>query len=191
MKSVADIRNEFFDNGNKISTESMQDLVWHIENDSLPDRAISLVTDARFMELVPLIEKHLSHDDDFVREIAVGCLVGRLKLPQYAEKALDMAQNEPDGGPRTLAISSLGAVINKVSPALKKDIASTLYNVILNPEYDSVDKRCAFDSILEAMGVPAPQRIAIPYSQDNDLIEKFKGKYEIWVNFKEKIAMKN
>lgn len=80
MKNVKYIRDEFFDNG-KLAAQSMQDMIWHIENDPLPDRSISLVTDACFMELVPLIAKHLDHEDDFVRELTVGSIVGGLKLP--------------------------------------------------------------------------------------------------------------
>lgn len=179
MKSVTEIRDEFFDNDSKISKQSMQDLIWHIENDPSPSRAISLVTDARFMELVPLIAKHLNHEDDYVRELTIGCLVGRLKLPEYAESALKMAQEEPDGGPRTLAISNLGAVINEVNLTLKQEIATTLYNVLINSEYDSVDKRCAFDAILEAMGLSIFEQRAIPYNLNHDLVQQFKIKFGV------------
>ena len=179
MKNVIDIRDEFFDNGNKISAQSMQDLIWHLENDPSPDRAISLATDARLMELVPLIAKHLDNEDDFIRELTVGCVVGRLKLAEYAEKALNMAQEESDGGPRTIAISSLGAVINKVDPILQQQIASHLYSVIINPEYDNVDKRCAFDAILEAMDISIIQRRAICYDANHELLQQFKVKYNI------------
>ncbi len=51
IKSVIYISDEFFDNGNNISKQSMQDLIWHIGNAPLPTLAISLVTDARFMEV--------------------------------------------------------------------------------------------------------------------------------------------
>ena len=179
MKNVVDIRDEFFDNDNKISAQSMKDLIWHIENDPRPTRAISLVTDARLMELVPLIAKHLDPEDDFVRELTVGCLVGGLKLAEYAEKALNMAQEDPDSGPRVLATSSLGSVINKVDSILQQRIAMHLYGVIINPEYDEIDKRCAFDSILEAMDISVIQRRAIGYDENHDLVKQFKAKYGI------------
>jgi len=67
IKSVTDIRDEFFDEG-KLSDQSIKDLIWHIGNDPSPDRSITLVTDARLMSLVPLIAKYLDHEDDFIRE---------------------------------------------------------------------------------------------------------------------------
>lgn len=184
MKNVVDIRDEFFDNGNKISAQSMKDLIWHIENDSLPDRAISLVTDGyltnrSFEELLPLIAKHLEHEDDFVRELTVGCIVGRIGMAEYSEKALNMAQKDTYGGPRGLATSSLGAVINKVNPVLMKRIATYLYDVIISHEYDDLDKRSAFDSILKAMNIPVSQRIATTYDENHDLVKQFKVKYNI------------
>ena len=178
IKSVKDIRDEFFDEG-KLSAQSIKDLIWHIENDPLPDRSISLVTDARLMELVPLIAKHLDHEDDYVRELTVGSIVGILKLAEYAEKAFNMAQTDPDSGPRSLATSSLGAVINKVNPNLKKHIAKYLYDVIINPKYKSSHKNCAFNSILKAMDVPVPQRIATPYDENHNLVKQFKINFGI------------
>ena len=179
MKNVIDIRDEFFDNGNKISAQSMQDLIWHIENDPLPDDAITFVTDAGLLELVHLVAKHLNHEDGFVRELTVGCLVRRLHLPEYAEIALIMAQNDPEGGPRTIAISSLGAVINKIENSLKKRIAEYLYRVLVSDEYDNLDKRCAFNSILEAMGVPISEQITTSYDPSYDLVIQFKIKYGV------------
>jgi hypothetical protein len=183
MKDVKDIRDEFFDEG-KLSTQSIKDLIWHIENDPSPDRSISLVTDAyltdgSLVELIPLIAKHLNNDDDFIREITVSCVVSRIGLPEYAETALQMAKEDQDDGPRSLATSSLGTVINKVDPILKKQIACYLYDVILSNEYKNSLKRGAFDSILKAMDVPAPQRIATPYDEKHELIELFKIKYGI------------
>lgn len=90
-----------------------------------------------------------------------------------------MAQTDPDSGPRSLATSSLGAVINKVTPLLKKKIAYYLCNVIFNPEYKSSHKKCAFDSILEAMDIPVPQRLTMPYDENYDLVKQFKIKYDV------------
>ena len=179
IKSVKDIRDEYFDNNNKLSSQSIKDLMWHIENDPLPDRAISLVIDARLMDLVSLIAKHLDHEDDLVREFTVSGLVGRLGLVKYADRALQMAQQDPDSGPRSLATSSLGTVINKTDPVLKKKIAIYLYNVIKNAEYKKSLKRCAFDSILEAMDISIPQQITIPYDENHDLVKQFKIKYGV------------
>jgi len=178
IKDVKDIRDEYFDEG-KLSAKSIKDLICHIENDPSPERSISLVADARLLELVPLIAKHLDHEDDYVRELTVGCLIGRLKLPDYAEKALNMAQEDPDGGPRSLAISNLGAVINKVNPVLKKRIAVFLYGVLINSEYDDLDKQFAFNSILKAIDIPMPQRRTTPCDENHDFVKQFKIKYDV------------
>jgi hypothetical protein len=178
IKSVKVIRDEYFDN-DKLSVQSIKDLKWHIENDAQPDAAISLVTDARLMDLVPLIAKHLDHEDDYVREFTVGCVLGRMQLEQYAERALQMAQEDPEENVCSLATSSLGAVIDKVNPELKKQMAKHIYKWIIEPEYSYIEKSCAFQSILKAMEVPTPVRITIPYDPDNQLIQKFKEKYGI------------
>jgi len=178
IKSVKDIRDEFFDEGN-LSAQSIKDLTWHIENDPSPDRSITLVTDARLMELVPLIAKHLEHEDDFIRQHTVGCVIGRLRLANYAEKALNMALEDPESGPRGLATSNLGAVINQVSPVLKKRIANYLYDVLINPKYDNVERRFAFRSILEAMEIPMSQRFTIQNAEMQNLMKQFTIKYDV------------
>lgn len=178
IKNVKDLRDEFFDN-DKLSAQSIKDLIWHIENDVDPRAAISLVTDARLMNLVPLVAKHLDNEDDFIRQLTVGCVVGRLAIAEYAEKALNMAQADPEDGPRVIAISSLGAVINKTAPELKKQIAHYLYNVVTNSEYDDSCKRCAFNSVLEAMNLSVLQRRAIAYDENYGLVKLFKIKHGI------------
>lgn len=179
MKSVSAIRDEYFDE-DRISPESMNDLIWHIENDPDPSSAISLVTDARLHKLVPLIDKYFDHEDWYVREFIVSCLVRRWGLAQYAERALQMAKDDPDSGPRVLATSSLGAVINQTEPDLRLKIGDYLYRIIRNHKYDKHIKRCAFDSILEAMGLSSPERDKIPYDENHELVKKFKERYGVW-----------
>lgn len=182
-KNVKDIRDEFFDEG-KLSAQSIKDLIWHIENDQSPDRAISLVTDAYLTNgslgnLIPMIAKHLDNEDDFIRELTVGCIVGRIKLPDYAEKAFNMAKEDPDSGTRILATSSLGAILNKVNLALQKQISTYLYEVFSSSEYENLHKQCAFDSILEAMGMPISQIVVTTYDANHYLVNKFKLKYGV------------
>jgi len=132
-----------------------------------------------------LITKFLDHEDDFVREVAVGCVVGRLELAEYAEKAFNMAKNDQYDNVRDLAVSSLGAVINKVNPALRKQIANYLYEIVINDSYDNLHRQCAYESILKAMDVPMqvwPQLQRNPDMSeiiDKILLEEFKQKYNI------------
>lgn len=179
IKSVTAIIDAYCAEG-KISQESRKELIWRIENDSDPTTAISLITDAHLLEFAPLIDRFLDHDDWYVRELTVSCLVGRLKLGKYAERALQMAKKDPDSGPRILATSSLGAVINQTEPDLQLKIADYLYRIIMNHKYDPHMKRCAFDSILEAMGLSIVDILSIPYDPDHELVKKFKEKYGVW-----------
>ena len=56
IREVTNIRDEWCDN-DKLSAQSIKNLAWYIEYDPLPTQAISLVTDAKLMELVPLTPK--------------------------------------------------------------------------------------------------------------------------------------
>ena len=176
IKEVIDIRDEWCDNG-KLSAQSIKDLAWHVENDPLPTNAISLVVDARLMELVPLIAKHLDHQDDYTRQLTVSGIVGRIGLVEYTEKAFKIATTDLDEGVRDLAISSLGVVINKVQPTFKRQITQFLYNIIINKEYDRLSKEAAFDLILKAMNVSILDIISMPYNPNHELVKEFKEKY--------------
>jgi hypothetical protein len=192
MKNLDQIWQDYI-NQDTLSTETINDLIWHIENDKLPEEAITMATDMivesstdiLLRKLTPCLVKQLDHEDDFIRELAVGCVVGRLRLSEYASKALDMAKNDPYDNVRGLASFQLGAVIDKVELHLREQIANYLYEVITNNNYDGLHKQCAYGSILKAMKVPMHLRPAkklepdIPNMIDKDLLEKFKIKYNI------------
>ena len=191
MKKLDDIWQEFLNN--TLNKQVLKDLIWYIENNDKPEEAIVMATDMLveepnnkiLMDLIPYLVKQLDHEDDFIRELAVGCVVGRMKLSEYAEKALSMAKNDPYKNVRDLAISSLGAVINKVDFMLYKKIAIYLYNIITNPVYSDLHKQSAYGSILEAMEVPVnmwpPIKMNpdIPKIVDTTLLKKFREKYNI------------
>jgi len=191
MKNLDDIWQEFIDQ-DALSTQTINDLIWHIENDERPG-AISMATDMivrnptgiLLKKLISHLAKQLDNEDDFKREFAVNSVVGRLKLSEYASKALDMAKNDPYDNVRGLASSHLGAVINKVDPNLRKQIAAYLYDAITNAIYDDWHKQCVYDAILEAMEVPIDTWPAIKSNPDissmvdKNLLEKFKIKFNI------------
>ncbi|MGD0465409.1 MAG: HEAT repeat domain-containing protein [Gammaproteobacteria bacterium] len=191
MKNLNDIWQEYI-NHNTLSTQTLNDLIWHIENDDTSETVV-MVTDILIKEcggiltkkLVPYIAKQLDHEDEYVRELAVSSIVRRLKLAEYAEKALNMAKNDSDDGVRDRAAGSLGAVINKIDFNLRKQIAIYLYDVMVSAIYDDLHKQSAYDSILEAMEVPinlwpaAKLHPDILNMIDNNLLEKFKTKYNI------------
>lgn len=128
-KSVKQIRDEYFDTGT-ISPISMAQLKEYLKGGNVDElhRAISLVTDARLIHLVPLMAQHLDHEDSYVRESLIGKLLGLLCLPEYAAKGLDMIKNDESAGVRDLAIRNIGAVIGALKDRqLQNEIAKTFY----------------------------------------------------------------
>jgi hypothetical protein len=185
-KRVKAIRDEWCDSeASKISKDSLDMLKKHLEGND-PDticEAMSLVTDARIMEFVPLMEKHLTNEWNIVREFAIGKLLGLLKLPQYAEIGLKMAQEDESAGVRCLATTGLGYVIDNADAKTKKAILSYFYDVISKDIYDADTKQDVYKSITIALDIPWEQRPSIVENPDlskivkPDIIQKFKEKY--------------
>jgi hypothetical protein len=178
IKTIEEIDDEFC-NERKLSKQSIKDLAWHVENDQEPGLAIALVADTYTMELIPSIAKHLDSKDSFVREITVGCILGQLHVAEYAARALNMALDDSKSGPRALATSNLGSVLNRVTPNLKKKIADYLYEVVTNPRHKYHDryKEYAYQSISQAMGIPVTQWHAVEETKILDWIRNFRIKY--------------
>ena len=192
MQSLDNIWQEYLND--TLDQKVLKDFILHIENDpEHQGEAIVMATDMLveepnnkiLKELIPCLVKQLDNEDDHVREVAVGCVVRRIKLPEYAEKALNMAQHDPCDNVRGLAASSLGAVIDKVDFVLRKQIAIYLYDSITNHIYDDWHKQCTYDSLLEAMNVPINMWPAkklnpdISKMVDKDLLENFRKKYNL------------
>jgi len=180
MKTLDDIWQEHI-NHESLTPKTMQDLVWHIENDVDPLDAITMATDMDLKELSPYIARHLDHTDEYVRELAVGCLVGRLQLAEYAQKGFKMAKEDPEENVRDLAIFSIGAVLNRIKDKnLQHEIAYYLYQKLI--DQDESFKGAAYKSILEAMEIPIstqPRVRDLENMIDFSLVERFKKKYGI------------
>lgn len=186
-KSVKLIRDEYFDNDGILSSNSLQNLKFYLEDSCKNSKelraAISLVTDAQLVDFIPLLVKNLDHESWSVRELTVGCILGRLKLSEYAAKGLEMAQHDEDESVRNMAVFSLGAVINKVPPALAQKIANHIFDVFQHHE-DKVDRDSAYFSILKALEVPWEKQPSIakgvkPEDIDSALLEAFCKKYQV------------
>jgi hypothetical protein len=184
LKTIDEIQDEF-DENERLSLSTIKDLRWYLENDPRPHRPIIIATDAGLTSLAPIIAKHLDHEDDFIREKAVGCLIGRLFQAQYAEKGLHMAKEDKYSNVRILAVSSLGAVIDDVDKNLRQEIADYLYYVLITPTYSKLYRQSAYDSILDAIRVPItewPEVVVEPNIEelvDKELLAKFCKKYNV------------
>mgnify|MGYP003453338563 FL=1 len=176
MKTLDDIFDEYCDQ-DLLIPQTLKELIWHLEHDADPARSISRTTDMGLKKLAPCIAKHLDHEDDYVRELSVGCLLGRLKLPEYAEIGFKMAQEDPDSGPRSLAIFRIGEVLNEIKEKnLQHQIAFYLYQILMGVKEkgSSSKKGSAYNSILAPMEVSIPGRPGVrdlATSIDFDLLE--------------------
>jgi len=181
MKTIDEIQEELVDNDYHISFQTAKDLAWHLEHDEDPHMAVVLATDSGLKIFDHLIAKHLDHDNWFVRERTVGCVLDRLKLAEYAEKGLEMAQCDEDESVRNMAVFSLGAIINEIPFSLAQKIASYILEVLQHHE-NKVDRDSAYFSILKAMEVPREKRPRVSRTlqkedTDSSTIEKFCKKY--------------
>jgi hypothetical protein len=184
-KSVKQIRDEYFDTGT-ISPTSMAQLKEYLKGDNVDElcRAISLVTDARLIHLVPLMAQHLNHEDSYIRESLIGKLLGLLRLPEYAAKGLEMIEHDESAGVRDLAIRNIGAVIGSLKDKqLQNKIAKTLLHTLYNNEEDEDTRTLAYVGILKGLDIPIiklPDCFSIvgkDYPIDEEKIEEFKKRY--------------
>jgi len=187
LKRVAKIRDEWCDSKDgTISKESLEDLKKHLQSDNENNvyHAIDLATDIKLLHLAPLIAKNLTHESSAVREIAIGQLLGILKLPEYAEIGLKMAQEDESAGVRCLAGTHLGDVLDVVkNKELKKKIATYMYDVMKKSNYTDEVKQDIYQSVMAAMGISIidrPETVGNPeYKKyiDHNLLNQFKDKY--------------
>jgi hypothetical protein len=182
MKNLDDIWNEYIEQ-ESLSPQTKRDLIWHIENDTDPAIAIEMIADMGLKEFAPVVAKQLDNEDNYIREITIACLLGRLQLPEYAEIGLEIAQTDPEDNVRDLATFSIGAVLNLIiDETLQVKIASFLYHMVLDSSQSVLDKGGAYNSILAAMEVPILERLLVRdlgKNIDLDLIEQFRQKYDL------------
>jgi len=168
MKSLDEIWQEFLDT-KTLSRQTLLELTAYIEDKMYSWSAINLATDIiieSIMEninpeqlesvLVPAIARQLDSESATTREFAIGSLIGRLSVAEYGEKALFLAQFDPDETVQSIATSGLGWIMNKVDPELAHKMAMHLYTVVTGSnkeKYDTSYKGAAKKSVLISMGV--------------------------------------
>tara|TARA_R110002124_G_scaffold267198_2_gene434346 strand:- start:414 stop:965 length:552 start_codon:yes stop_codon:yes gene_type:complete len=183
MKKLDDIWDEYIND--KVKVESLKDLAWHIENDPDPLDAITMAADMRLKELGPSIARQLDNEDDYIREVAISSLLGRLCLADYAKKGLDTAINDPYESVRDIALFNLGEVINQVDDKeLRYRIAAYIYQVLIDTENLEFYKGAAYNSMLASLGINILDRPRVEDLDNNidldfTLIEQFKNKYNL------------
>lgn len=183
IKTIDEIKDELLDNNYRLSHQTVRDLAWHLENDKNPHMAVVLATDAKLKKFAPLIAKHLDHEDSFIRERTIGCILEGLELEEYAEKGLEMAKNDVERV-RNLALFTLGPIMDKIPFSLAKNIALYLLKVFKDINEDKALRDAAYFSILKAMEVPREKRPSVakgvkPEEIDQSILEAFCKKYQV------------
>ena len=151
-KTINKIWDEFEENG-KLSTNTVEDLKWHILNDPSPVSAIDAATSMRILVLHPAIAHHINSPDDYIREFVLSCLLNRLELAEYAEVALKMGQEDAfSTSTSTFSIIGLSTVFNKIKDtALQSKIAEFFIQTYETLNIDALDRRTACEAIFIAM----------------------------------------
>lgn len=189
VKSLDEIWQDYLDH-DKLPIQTRKDLKWWLKNEEDPAKAILMIADMHLSDmgdLAPLMAMHLDHQDDYIREITVGCLIGRLFQSQYAEKGFEMAKNDPHSGVRNLAIYSLGVILDETEKKLQKSMAEYIYKVLTEPNYSKLHKQAAYHSVIEAMKIPLEKWPKVKLDPDLDklidknLLNKFCDKYKVQI----------
>ena len=174
--TVSEIRDAYCDLENP-DPKFLDDLIWHIENDEKPCRAISVAADFALLEAAPYIVRHLNHSDSYERQFAASHL-SRLRLPEYAGHIYEMAKADQNRGSRDMAIFSLRLLIDLVDRDMQEKIAELMLESIML----HTTIKTAYDSILHVINEKYEVGKLLPmYPDFVDLekVQKFRIKYNI------------
>ena len=182
MKTLDDIQVEFEITG-RLSKSSIEKLKQLILSDD-PYSAITVATDCGTFALAPVIAQATNSEDSMVRWNAIGALLTRFRLPEYADLGFEFALTEPDEMVRNIALVGLGEVLPDVKDnSLANAIAHYLIKVFQNEEEDILARGAAYDGILAALDVlptsrpPANRPLDLIKDVDNEKIADFKKRY--------------
>ncbi|MCI0552498.1 MAG: HEAT repeat domain-containing protein, partial [Anaerolineae bacterium] len=94
MKLLNEIETEFEVNG-RLSKSAIEKLEQLILSDD-PYSAITVATDCGIFALAPAIAQTISSQDPMVRWNAIGALLTRFRLSEYAELGFELVLTDPD-----------------------------------------------------------------------------------------------
>lgn len=184
QRDLDEIWQEYLDSG-ELSSATTKELAWHIDEGPNPLEAMSIAADIGLVHLAPNIARQLNHASEWNRERAVGCLLGRLELPEFAAQGLKMAREDKSSSVRSLATFNIGEVLNKITDhTLQNQVAKYLYDTLSGGKKTGlpVRKGSAYYSILAALDVPVldrPEVWELDESIDPEIVEKFRKKFNL------------
>ena len=180
--TVSEIRDAYCEL-EKPDPKFLRDIIYHIEKDEVPCRAMSVAADFALMEAIPNIAKHLHHKNRDIRESAAGKLCrllarGHPSIDMYAAKIYHVAKYDEDISNRALILSFTGYIIDLCSPELQEKFAELIHSY-MRP---LLGAQLAYEAMINAMGEhTASMDIPPMYPDFVDLekVQKFRIKYNI------------
>ena len=182
MYTVDEIRDAYCDIANP-DPKFLRDLIYHIEMDSEPCKAMSVAADFALIEATPYVANHLGHKKRDVRESAAGKLCRLLAndhpdIDMYAAKLYHVAKYDDDVSNRALIAGFTGRIIDLFSPNMRNQFAELL----LSYAQLTLDIKFAYQGMLKSMdekyesGDMPPM---YPDFVDVDKVQRFRDKYNI------------
>lgn len=161
----------------------VEDLIWHIENDKSPGKAISFAADLRCKYTISAVAKHLDHTDEYVREMTASYLCrllanGHPDIDAYAAKLYHTAKYDDYIGNRALIANFMNCIIDVVSREMQIKIAELIHAYTRSGQ----NTMCAYHGILASLGEKYDASIlASPYPDfvDEAKVQEFRKKYNI------------
>jgi hypothetical protein len=117
--------------------------------------AISDLGDVHYMPARPLIERCLSHSDEWVRRNAIQALTVDFKAQEHRATCETMIEKETDFDVRLCAISGLGSLLFGTNDIRGLQL---LARIVRDSDEDLGHRECAYESIQSITGVPVPNQ---------------------------------
>ena len=185
LMSLEEINKAYLENNETLNKHSIQNLIFHILYDEEPAPAIILASYCSAVELANNIASLCKHKDEYIREEVMACLLGYMRLSEYALLAVERYEVEESFGVKARILFNLGYVINDVKDSkLKRRIADIIVEGIdKKDEETGYEYRTeAYHSIVTSLNIPIeeqPNFVENIGKEDvnNKIVEEFKRKY--------------
>ena len=180
----ADVEAEF-DRTGRLSPRAISALRLALTSTN-PYEAISVAADTWCIELSMEIAQCLSSTDTMTRWNAAATLFTRFKSKEHSDLCMFSANNEHDELVRVVALVGLGEILPLMENLeIQNSIASYLYKVFSDESLYPELRGAAYEGMLAAICVPVQDRppanrlIAIAGDVDEELVDKFCGRFEL------------
>lgn len=188
------MRALYFEEGAPVTDQWKKSLRWHLQHGVQWETVnligdIALCNDPVLNHLAPDVVELIHQDDDFLGQQIVSCILGYMKLSDYAGFFFELFHSQRgylfDENVKDHILFKLGYVLNMIRNVdLKYKIAELLLTQVYHPD-ENMYRSSSYHSILVDMDVPRSERLSVAKTLDPekdldwDLVERFKNKYGI------------